>query len=109
MVKDEVFEQAWPGHNAVPHGRAILCVGCLEQRIGRTLTRADFTDVPVNDIFDNDFKSFSDRLLNRLCADVETPDGTPALHMEGLTLRTEVSLSLRRTCSHWLIGIARDP
>ncbi|MEU6208193.1 hypothetical protein ABZ814_31990 [Micromonospora musae] len=25
-----------------------LCVGCLEARIGRRLTAADFTDVPVN-------------------------------------------------------------
>jgi hypothetical protein len=70
MVHDNVFEQAWPGHGVVPFGHAILCIGCLEHRLGRTLTRPDFTDAPVNDIFDNDFDSFSDRLLNRLCADV---------------------------------------
>ena len=26
-----------------------LCIGCLEQRLGRTLCAADFTDVPIND------------------------------------------------------------
>ena len=27
----------------------ILCIGCLEERLGRTLTRADFTDCRLND------------------------------------------------------------
>lgn len=27
----------------------MLCVGCLEHRIGRRLVPADFTDVPLND------------------------------------------------------------
>ena len=71
MVHDNVWEQAWPGHSIVPYGYAILCIGCLEKRIGRTLTRPDFTDAPVNNIFE--FESFSDRLLNRLCADVSEP------------------------------------
>jgi hypothetical protein len=68
MVHDELYERAWPGHNAVPYGHAVLCIGCLETRIGRTLVRRDFANVPVNDIFD-DSNCFSDRLLNRLCAD----------------------------------------
>jgi len=29
-----------------------LCIGCLELRIGRRLTVADFKDVPVNDPHD---------------------------------------------------------
>jgi hypothetical protein len=34
----------------------ILCIGCLEKRIGRTLCRADFEDVPIND--PNEFPAF---------------------------------------------------
>lgn len=29
-------------------GAEILCVGCLEKRIGRELAKADFTEVPIN-------------------------------------------------------------
>jgi hypothetical protein len=72
MVKDDIFEQAWPEYSAVPYGHAILCVGCLERRLGRTLTRHDFTDALVNDIF-GDYKDFSDRLLNRLVAPMFKP------------------------------------
>jgi hypothetical protein len=61
MVKDEVWEQAWvdrrrqrgPRHWSLRrsrrkqrHGRReILCIACLEVRIGRTLTRDDFAAV----------------------------------------------------------------
>lgn len=27
-----------------------LCIGCLEDRLGRRLAREDFTDVPINDL-----------------------------------------------------------
>lgn len=30
-------------------GRGMLCIGCLEERLGRELTSVDFTDVPIND------------------------------------------------------------
>jgi hypothetical protein len=40
MVRDDV----WP---LDPRG-GMLCVGCLERRIGRRLAPADFTDVPIN-------------------------------------------------------------
>ena len=30
--------------------RGMLCIGCLEQRIGKLLTARDFTDAPINDI-----------------------------------------------------------
>jgi hypothetical protein len=36
-----------PWHRKVP-GAEILCVGCLEKRIGRELAKADFTEVPIN-------------------------------------------------------------
>ena len=67
MVLDHVWEQAWAGrrkpwHGKVP-GQEILCIGCLEQRIGRTLTAGDFTDAPVND---PTYSDISDRFLDRL-------------------------------------------
>jgi hypothetical protein len=67
MVKGDVWEQAWAGrrkpwHGKVP-GQEILCIGCLEQRIGRTLTTGDFTDAPVNDPTS---PNISDRFRNRL-------------------------------------------
>jgi hypothetical protein len=43
MVNDEVWEAAWAcrrkSWHALP-GQEILCIGCLEKRIGRTLTGA---------------------------------------------------------------------
>ena len=44
-------------------GRGMLCIGCLEERMGRDLTAADFADVPVNDL---NFPGHSDRLRSRL-------------------------------------------
>jgi hypothetical protein len=54
MVNDDVWEQAWEGRRKSWHGRVpgqeILCIGCLENRIGRTLVAGDFIpDVPAND------------------------------------------------------------
>jgi len=44
MVTDDVWETARAPETI------ILCIGCLETRLGRTLTRADFTDAPLNDL-----------------------------------------------------------
>lgn len=68
MVRDELWEQAWAGRRKPWHslGREILCIGCLEKRIGRTLKRSDFPDFPVNDPEQDDI---SDRLRARLTAD----------------------------------------
>lgn len=41
----------------------VLCVGCLEVRIGRKLRASDFTDAPINK-----HKDHSARLLDRLTA-----------------------------------------
>jgi hypothetical protein len=53
MVNDEVWEKAWAGRRKSWHalpGQQILCIGCLEQRIGRTLVACDFIDgVPANE------------------------------------------------------------
>ncbi len=51
-----VWNDIWP-----LEGRGMLCIGCLENRLGRELTREDFTDAPINEIF-----TYSDRLKNRL-------------------------------------------
>ena len=47
MVKDEVWERAVPEDDPSKFFM-FLCVGCLEGRLGRTLTRADFTDASLN-------------------------------------------------------------
>jgi hypothetical protein len=41
----------------------ILCIGCLEARLGRTLTPADFTDCAVNC---NIYGNMSARILDRI-------------------------------------------
>jgi hypothetical protein len=67
MVKPKVWWAAWDGRarwwqEYVP-GQMVLCVGCLEARIGRTLRASDFTKAPLND---PDKHRMSDRLLDRL-------------------------------------------
>lgn len=42
----------------------MLCIGCLEERLGFTLSPEDFTDAPVNT--DLGWYQRSDRLLDRL-------------------------------------------
>lgn len=56
IIEDEVWELA-----EVDEG--MLCIGCLEVRIGRELVPSDFPDYPINDgvCFDQ-----SDRLAARL-------------------------------------------
>lgn len=61
MVQNELWEKAVP--NQHDQEERVLCVGCLEARIGRTLIAADFTDAPVNKR-----GSYSLRLLERLTA-----------------------------------------
>lgn len=43
--------------------RGMLCIGCLEARIGRMLTPLDFTDAHINDPKRNEM---SDRLRSRI-------------------------------------------
>lgn len=57
MVHDEL----WLGAGMTFDG-GMLCIGCLEDRLGRDLTHKDFTDAPVNH---GVFRQ-SERLLNRL-------------------------------------------
>jgi hypothetical protein len=67
MVTPKVWEEAWAGRRKGWHnipGQSILCIGCLEQRIGRTLCAQDFANAVVNDPEGD----ISDRLRDRLRA-----------------------------------------
>ena len=55
-----VHADVWKQSGVSPNG-GMLCDGCLEGRIGRELTGADFTDAPCNYIFEG-----SDRLRDRM-------------------------------------------
>jgi hypothetical protein len=46
-----------------PSNVGMLCVGCIEARLGRELTHVDFTDAHVNDPF---LYPMSDRLRSRI-------------------------------------------
>lgn len=59
MVTDQVWEQAHPKLTGM------LCISCLEARLGRLLNRTDFTDCPLNQMTVM-FEDGSPRLLNRL-------------------------------------------
>ena len=52
-----VHNRIWKRYG-VKHG--MLCIGCLERRMGRKLTKLDFTDAPTNRC------KHSARLFNRL-------------------------------------------
>lgn len=58
MLTDEIWTAAWPAE------RGMLCIGCVEERLGRTLTASDFTDAPIN----TGYFGYSERLAARLAA-----------------------------------------
>ncbi|MEV4936318.1 hypothetical protein [Streptomyces zaomyceticus] len=41
-----VTDETWKASSMCPFG--FLCVGCIEQRLGRSLAGSDFLDVPLN-------------------------------------------------------------
>jgi hypothetical protein len=58
-VHDELWDTVCPDDGVVEwvargtkfrEGRFVMCIGCFESRLGRQLTRADFT-TPPNDLF----------------------------------------------------------
>ena len=61
MVNDSVWSKTGVG----PHG-GMLCIGCLEKRLGRRLTSRNFTDCPLNwrNVLVPGYSS--ERLLSRL-------------------------------------------
>ena len=56
MVEPEVWEEAGAGD-----GRVFLCVGCLEERLGRKLRPEDFTAVDLNEPSELDSSRLKDR------------------------------------------------
>jgi hypothetical protein len=76
MVHDHVWDQAWHGRRKSWYSRPdcqqigleVLCIGCLERRLGRTLVADDFIpDVPCND---PQQRHISQRLRDRLTATI---------------------------------------
>ena len=66
MVTDEIWKLAVPDDPFDPNAEEdkwVLCIGCLEDRIGRRLKSTDFTDAPINDPKPG---YHSERLLSRL-------------------------------------------
>ena len=59
MVEDEVWYSAITARSKPD----MLCIGCLEQRLGRLLTKDDFSDAPLNE---EEFLIRSERLKTRL-------------------------------------------
>lgn len=55
-----VHDEVWLYANPQDYG--MLCIGCLESRLGRVLTPADFPDYPIN----REWGTKSPRLLDRL-------------------------------------------
>lgn len=48
----------------VPEDEGMLCIGCLETRLGRQLVSTDFIEAPIND---GTFMPHSERLSSRIC------------------------------------------
>lgn len=67
MVHDEIWDSALPKNQR----NRMLCIGCLEKRIGRLLTPNDFTDAPINTPGAWPFVGQSERLLNRLAKTIK--------------------------------------
>lgn len=59
-----VNKDLWSQVTTEESGEGMLCIGCLEERLGRRLSRKDFIDVPVNEISGTSRKS--KRLTERL-------------------------------------------
>ncbi|MBY3231831.1 hypothetical protein [Rhizobium laguerreae] len=56
-----VHDHVWEKEASMDKEGGMLCIGCLENRIKRQLTAADFTDYPINFVFLR-----SERLADRL-------------------------------------------
>ena len=57
MIQDYLWQQI------NPQTKGMLCIGCVEEKLGRTLTAADFSPYPINQI---GFFVQSSRLINRI-------------------------------------------
>ena len=59
FVKNDVW------FSVMPSNKGMLCVGCIEARLGRNLTKDDFTDCSLNN---PKYEPKSNRLMNRMAA-----------------------------------------
>jgi hypothetical protein len=60
-----LHDHIWLAAN--PKSKGMLCIGCLEARLGRIVTRADFRpEVPINQLELNNTFPKSSRLIDRL-------------------------------------------
>jgi len=69
MVHDDIWAQSGAPTRDVMYDHTqgyYLCIGCLEHRIGRQLTAADFPDYPVNQV-----RSYNTARLNHRLTAVE--------------------------------------
>jgi hypothetical protein len=84
MVKDAVWEQAWPGTPRIGTDYLhILCIDCLERRLGRTLAAYDFAPVPIN----RPDPKMSVRLISRVMSGLGSVDEDEAANrIEALCL-----------------------
>lgn len=57
MLKNKLWKQIADNKNGM------MCIGCVENKLNRTLKRKDFTDAPVNNL---EVFNKSDRLIDRL-------------------------------------------
>jgi hypothetical protein len=107
-----VHDAVWTGEAGMASEGGMLCIGCLETRIGRRLVPADFKDAPINTDEDHDWAR-SDRLLDRLgrggagmrpAAASEVAARDVARVVEYL----EVAGMTREQVAAWLRRVARD-
>lgn len=62
MLKHEIWDYIVSFENS----RKMLCIGCVEERLGRELTGSDFLDCPANELSKKGYWPSSDRLQDRL-------------------------------------------
>lgn len=92
----------------------ILCVGCLESRLGRRLTAADFSHVPVNKCFSDDERSarLHDRLSGKVYLSLYRLPRARLLrrYLRDLQIRVNVTTAPRQAPRdiHCRVRITRD-
>jgi hypothetical protein len=92
MVQNSIW------NNVVSDGSGMLCIGCLETRLGRILTQADFTDAPVNSSWRDSSKSprLKARLNDLVCPTMALTDEDSDDFFDGIP---QISLPCRRYLS----------
>jgi hypothetical protein len=65
-----IWDDIWALANPAIDG--MLCIGCLEERLERKLNPVDFTDWPINYVF-NQSDRLKDRMGRHVSTEVEVP------------------------------------